>query len=142
MTQAEAHKIAEMQKEGAGYRRIATVLGMPINTVKSYCQRHPVSPTPAVSNNCKHCGADLEESAGKRKKQFCCDQCRMAWWNKHRYMVQRKATRQEGILKGRPTLKRGPGEAPLAVFTPAQKCSARSESHQWRFRSCRRGTSW
>lgn len=94
MTQAEAHKIAEMQKEGAGYRRIATALGMPINTVKSYCQRHPVVQTEVASNNCKHCGADLGESAGKRKKQFCSDKCRMAWWSQHRYMVQRKATRQ------------------------------------------------
>ena len=94
MTKAEICKIGELQKEGFGYRRIAKILDLPLNSVKSYCQRHPVVNTATVVSGCKNCGVDLGKDAARYKKQFCSDSCRMSWWNQHRYMVKRTAARQ------------------------------------------------
>ena len=94
MTNAEMKRIDVLQREGLGYRRIASMLNLPTNTVKSYCQRHPVMAVGSVVAGCKNCGADLGENAERYKKQFCSDSCRMAWWNQHRYLVRRKAERQ------------------------------------------------
>lgn len=88
MTNVEARKISELQRRGMGYRRIASVLNLPINTVKSYCQRHPVEEAKPQVSGCKNCGADLGENAAIYKKQFCCDGCRTAWWNAHRRMLR------------------------------------------------------
>ena len=88
MTTVEARKIAELQRRGVGYRRIANALGLPINSVKSYCQRHPVQEVQPQVSVCKTCGADLGEKAAIYKKQFCCDQCRTAWWNANRKLLR------------------------------------------------------
>ena len=42
MTNAERSRIVELQQKGYGYKKIATITGLPQNTVKSYCSRHPV----------------------------------------------------------------------------------------------------
>ena len=95
MTNTEIRDIQELQCRGLGYRRIASILNLPINTVKSYCQRHPVAGQPLeIVGGCKNCGADLGKDAARYKKQFCSDSCRMSWWNQHRYMVRRTAARQ------------------------------------------------
>lgn len=40
---------------------------------------------------CRNCLAPLEQTPHKRKRMFCSDACRMAWWNAHPESVQRKA---------------------------------------------------
>ena len=87
MTQAQKERIAGLQRAGLGYRKIAAELEMPVDTVKSYCRRHPL---PQYDTVCAHCGKLLVQTPHKKKKRFCCDQCRMAWWKAHPDQIVRK----------------------------------------------------
>ena len=92
MTNEEAVKIEELQREGQGYKKIALLLNLPVNTVKSYIRRHPVEQaTTAPTQGCLNCGTPLLQKPGKKEKKFCSDRCRMAWWNAHPERVNRKA---------------------------------------------------
>lgn len=81
-------KVRELQKQGVGYKKIALLLDLPENSVKSYCRRHPVDTNEKV---CPQCGATIKNTPHKREKKFCSDKCRMLWWNAHPEMVNRKA---------------------------------------------------
>lgn len=37
------------------------------------------------------CGAALMQIPHRKPKKFCSDKCRMAWWNSHQELVNRKA---------------------------------------------------
>lgn len=93
MTNEERMRIAELQRQGYGYKKIATITGLPQNTVKSYCSRHPVQKNDFAESDglCRNCKKPLEQTPHKRQKKFCSDFCRMAWWNAHPERVQRKA---------------------------------------------------
>ena len=56
-------KIRELQMQGHGYKKIAKILGISENTVKSYCRRHP------VENSCLQCGRALSHTQGKKRKK-------------------------------------------------------------------------
>lgn len=93
MTNEERMRIVELQRQGYGYKKIATITGLPQNTVKSYCSRHPVVGTDSTERDglCRNCKKPLEQTPHKRQKKFCSDACRMAWWNAHPEKVERKA---------------------------------------------------
>ena len=93
MTDTERSRIVELQHQGYGYKKISAITGLPLNTVKSFCARHPVQIKELPSSNalCRNCLAPLEQTPHKRKRMFCSDACRMAWWNAHPERVQRKA---------------------------------------------------
>lgn len=93
MTDTERSRIVELQHQGYGYKKISTITGLPLNTVKSFCTRHPVQikELPVSNALCRNCLAPLEQTPHKRKRLFCSDTCRMAWWNAHPERVQRKA---------------------------------------------------
>ena len=40
MTTEEAKTVSSMVAQGLGYRRIAAITGLPLNSVKTYCRRH------------------------------------------------------------------------------------------------------
>jgi len=89
--------IQKLRKEGQSYTKIAGLLGISENTIKSYCRRNnlgciamPVA-GPASGMFCKKCGAKVKQTTGKKQKQYCSDQCRMAWWNSHPEAVTRKS---------------------------------------------------
>ena len=42
MTDGERSRIIALQYKGYGYKRIAAETGLALNTVKSFCARHPV----------------------------------------------------------------------------------------------------
>lgn len=98
MTDKEKSRIEELRKERMGYGRIAKILGISDNTVKSFCRRNnltglyeaPQSPSGEV-RPCKCCGKDVRQIAGRKEKKFCSDACRREWWNSHLDRVRRKA---------------------------------------------------
>ena len=55
---------------------------------------------------CKNCGEEMISIKGKKRKKFCCDNCRYQWWNnqkKLKTLKRRKNPRfkvydNEGIL--------------------------------------------
>lgn len=93
MTDGERSRIIALQYKGYGYKRIAAETGLSQNTVKSFCARHPVQIEELSDLNvlCRNCRVPLEQTPHKRKRLFCSDACRMAWWNAHPERVQRKA---------------------------------------------------
>ena len=80
--------INNMRLEGHSPSVIAATLGLPQSTVRSHIHRHPGIPN---SKSCKQCGKPVLQPQGRREKKFCSDACRMAWWNSHQEVVNKKA---------------------------------------------------
>lgn len=87
--EAQKNAILALRQQGRSYRDIAEHLILSPNTVKSVCRRSGVNmPKPDMSTPdvCKNCVTPLPQSIGGRKRSFCCDKCRYAWWNQNRRM--------------------------------------------------------
>ena len=89
MKQEDIVRIDDLRREGFGYKRIAAITSFSLDTIKSHCKRHPLQEDNSEVR-CKQCGALVEQMPNRKKKQFCSDKCRMAWWNAH--PEQRKKT--------------------------------------------------
>ena len=99
MTQQQKEQVASLRASGTSLGKIATTLGISVNTVKSYCKRNPIiaAPAPAPAPvqteriaHCPQCNAVLEQSPGHRQKRFCSAKCRTAWWKAHPEQMERK----------------------------------------------------
>lgn len=88
MKNNQKEMIGNMRRQGMPYGDIAAALGLSLNTVKSFCRRESIDIINNSDNRnqnlCKNCGALLKHHPGSKKKTFCCDKCRYAWWNKNR----------------------------------------------------------
>ena len=71
MTEIQRNQITGMRAAGLSYGKIAESLGIPQNTVKSYCVRHGIkvsAVSEAVSEQhqdktlCESCGAEIESN--------------------------------------------------------------------------------
>lgn len=116
-------KAGALMAAGYGYRRIAEALGLPVNTVKSWCRRHRNTETagagqvdaetggadaeaamppehaamPAAGGVpvlCPSCGALVPQTRGRKTKRFCSDACRMRWWNAHPEEIRHRTVRE------------------------------------------------
>lgn len=90
MTDAERKQIDQLNAAGLGYRRIATMIGISDNTVKSYLRRKTTL-APSAGHRCRNCGQPVPQTPHKKEKRYCSDKCRMAWWKAHTTQMQRKA---------------------------------------------------
>lgn len=93
MNDRERMMITNRRTRGESIRAIASTLGLNANTVKSFCKRNAIQPAQpeGLSSSktsrpvlCEHCGAKLHHTPNAKPKRFCCDQCRIAWWNAER----------------------------------------------------------
>ncbi len=103
MTEEQKVQITKLRANGYGYIRIAQVLGVSENTVKSFCRRNNLAGMAAVEATktqiraddgihlCMCCGLSVEQNPGRKEKKFCSDKCRMKWWNINLDKVKRKA---------------------------------------------------
>lgn len=103
MTNEQKSKITRLRTDGYGYMKIAQMLGVSENTVKSYCRRNNLIgratealPRAQVSSKdgihlCLSCGVSVKQNQGRKAKKFCSDKCRMKWWNNNLDKVKRKA---------------------------------------------------
>lgn len=92
MNKTERETVMRLRGDGMGYKEIADKTGLSINTIKSFCRRNLAQSSPAdKENTCLQCGAALTHIPHRKKKKFCSDSCRMAWWNAHQELVNRKA---------------------------------------------------
>ena len=103
MTDHQKAQIIKLRADGNGYGKIAKSLGISLNTVKSFCRRNDISgnssvepalPLTGETTCCENCGQPIRQIAKQKKKRFCCDKCRNAWWNSHLDQVKRKAVYQ------------------------------------------------
>ena len=89
MTQEQKDKIIRYRDKGMGYGKIAQMLSLSVNTIKSFCRRSNDQPCPSINRNydgknvCKQCGKPLIQNPGHREKKFCSVSCRMKWWGIH-----------------------------------------------------------
>lgn len=95
MTDEQRMQIVALREQGNGYKKIAQVLSISENTVKSFCKRNAIFRTEIVVSSdelrCQCCGKPVKQNQGRKTKKFCSDRCRMKWWNGHLDLVQRKA---------------------------------------------------
>lgn len=97
MTGTQKQQIETFRGRGESYATIAEAVSISENTVKSYCRRNnlgsafiaeKVQPAEDV---CENCGEPLTNTPGSKRKRFCSDKCRLAWWAAHPEAVRRKA---------------------------------------------------
>ena len=99
MTGEQKEMIIQMRKESKGYTAIANVIGIPKETVKTFCQRNDIGGNKAswaVARDrkyCPECGVKLEQSYRTKPRRFCSDACRKAWWNHHQKQLHSEKVR-------------------------------------------------
>ena len=78
MTKEVKAKILKLKREGKSYSEISEVTGVSAGTIKSIVSRSKKENIEI--NFCKHCGKEITQTEGKRRKEFCSDSCRIKWW--------------------------------------------------------------
>ncbi len=92
MTNEQKDKITTMRHQNYGYMKIAQLLELSDNTVRSYCRRNGLDTgTMSNTNACKECGKSIKITGARKPKKFCSDECRTRWWNSHIDSVDKKA---------------------------------------------------
>ena len=98
MKREDLKQVRSLREAGYSYSGIATVLGVPKNTVKSYCNRFGIrlGIEDSVSEadgalHCRQCGKEIDLARRTAVKRFCSRECRMRWWNAHRDHTTSKA---------------------------------------------------
>jgi len=99
MTDEQRIKIGNLRNAGLGYKKIAELMELSENTVKTYCKRHGLGGNRAYRKKaddsgmplCIGCGKPVKQNPGRKVKKFCSDKCRTTWWNAHLDRVKRKA---------------------------------------------------
>lgn len=103
MTQNERETVTKLRNNGYGYIRISKMVGVSVNTVKSFCRRNCMTQDTVVRiplvlgegltepHFCRNCGIEVVQIPGRKEKKFCSDRCRNLWWNRNLDKVQRKA---------------------------------------------------
>ena len=82
-------KVFALRVAGYSVKEIHEITGLKVETIRSRCHRYGFTGWYAIDvfhDICKYCGKPLEHVEGKKKKEFCCDNCRMEWW-----AIQRRA---------------------------------------------------
>ena len=92
MTDHQRMLVTALREKGMGYGSIASRVGVPVNTVKSFCRRrassHSVENPEPVMHRCLCCGVTVEQKPGRKEKKFCSDKCRNKWWNRHTNLMK------------------------------------------------------
>ncbi len=100
MTEDEKIRIKQLRNSGAGYKRIAAEMDLSVNTIKAFCKRTEESiddgdpndlgtaesirgSVSSDNHSCLNCGAFIEQPKHGRRKRFCSDKCRTAYWRSH-----------------------------------------------------------
>lgn len=86
MTAEQKSIIKNMRRKMHSYTEIADVTGLSINTIKSYCYRNGLNTDELLKNGttCKNCGTTIMKQSKTKPRVFCCDDCKLDWWKKHK----------------------------------------------------------
>ena len=90
MTLSQKEQIKYLRQKGEKYSSIAAAVSVSENTVKSFCRRNNIE-IANDSDKCRYCGNKLIHVERKKRKAFCSDLCRMAWWKANPQALNRKA---------------------------------------------------
>lgn len=101
MTQMQEQQIRDLRMRGVGYKAIASITGLTRDVVRNYCKRQGfqglgnevtvnVREQIKLGLACQGCGKPLVQPKTGRRRRFCSDSCRRAWWSAHPELVNRK----------------------------------------------------
>lgn len=93
MTEIQKEQIERMRESGMGYSTIGNALCLSKDCIKTYCRRHSLGGVKESAETrilCPSCHMPVLQNPSRKRKRFCCDACRMAWWNAHPEAVKRK----------------------------------------------------
>ena len=76
MTDQQRAEIVFYRNQQFGYKKIAKMTGIPLSTIKSYCQKIGQLPSPSF---CLQCKRPITQTKGRKTKKFCSDRCRPAF---------------------------------------------------------------
>lgn len=97
MTDKQKNQIAVYREQGKSYTDISKLMDLSINSIKTYCKRHGLGGKLAYEaevesdTSCEYCGKPVAQNPGRKKKRFCSNKCRNAWWDEHQDQVNKKA---------------------------------------------------
>ena len=98
MTQSEKYQIEIFRIQGIGYTEIAKRMRISVNSIKTYCRRNALGGKRGYETAgtisicaCENCGKPVIQNPKRKRKRFCSDSCRNAFWNSHMDLVKRKA---------------------------------------------------
>lgn len=86
VTPQQARLIEKLRREGKGYKAIANATGLSRDTIRYFCKAHEDAiPDPESDGaaRCPSCGKMIQQPRTGRRRRFCSDACRHAWWAKH-----------------------------------------------------------
>lgn len=91
MTESQKSQIKKLRQDGLSYAKIGLQLNLPENTVRSFHRRYCKVGEAKKDTLCPQCGKAIKITPKRKPKKFCCDRCRVLWWNSHQTLVKRKA---------------------------------------------------
>ena len=74
MTDLQKEKIRRLRMQGMSYVKIGEILGVPDNTVRSFCRRCGLGEEAKNTCCCKQCGKPFT-AYGNKGRKYCCHQC-------------------------------------------------------------------
>jgi len=107
MTREQQDEIRRLRAMGEGYKKIGALLDLSVNTVKSFCRRDVGSELAETDDSilpvddtqlCPRCHRPVALVPGHRRRVFCSDACRVAYWR----MQARSATTKTCVGCGQP----------------------------------------
>ena len=122
MTFNQISTIQNLRAENYSYAKIAEVLGMSPDTVKSYCLRHNIvaSSVPRKTKEekanlmiCRWCGKPIDNPWNRVGKRFCSDACRTKYQNEQK-RLKKLAEKAEKSPEKAPEIAGLPGPSELS----------------------------
>ena len=95
MTKEQKQAIINMRKQGLPFSHIAEAVGVCRSTVKSWHRREIIRRAEEEQRKrekCQFCGKRLTQRPKQKRRHYCDDACRYAYWNQHRTDPGRKGT--------------------------------------------------
>ena len=83
MTEEQKQQIHVLRRDGLGYKKIALLMGISVNTVKSFCRNNELTGNRSFAV-CLACGKPLVQIPKRKQRKFCSVQCRETWWSRNR----------------------------------------------------------
>ena len=84
VTGEQKEKIIRFRSMGRGYADIGKELGIPKDTVKSFCRRNDLTSADILATDgkdrCRECGVEIKQRPKMKQQVFCCKACREKWW--------------------------------------------------------------
>lgn len=88
MTNEQRSEILLLREQGFGYKKLANETGISVNTIKSFLRNRRRIEDDGC--RCLNCGVMVIQTPHKKKRKFCSDNCRNAWWSSHPEMRKDK----------------------------------------------------